>query len=784
MTMQRHTGSGSLSDYVGMAANTTQSSDRSTAGGLGALSAAATSASSSAAAADAAAARTALGLLTSSSSLGSIHSDHAPITSLSRNASLGNNSFRSSLLPSSQANPNGLWGRSATLSSMPLLSPSELTGTADGGGSEALQALMDEHRKRRLQGELKNAFMGPEQIAQQAKADLLQFQPKKRARTMLAESTSNATAAVAAAALESSQKKSALSSYLGSTLGTDNSTLSAAAELAQNSLLLRGTSAPGSTSAASRLALASSGITDLNSSLASLGGAGSNLSNLMHLEQIVRKQQLQEIHQSIQREKLEALQRLSSSTQDVLHDNALLELVLRQQQKNALSSIGGGNNTAALEAQIKALRNQQQQMHLQNANAGQKADNIDKQHRQLSKEESAVANFMRKNSANKNNSSGLASLSTAQIQQMIANRQIQQDEMPLPPSLIPAVSSMDSVAIMQMLLPKNRNAQNPNGANFPINSVGVGQNSAASALLPTSLASTASAPLANLLTPGPFNPNSMAANIGMFGGLGGNSANGLGMIPRSIAAAKIGAAAHMGANGVALHPSASDLIYEQRRLATAAEVSNTVRDSSVGKPPDAFVDRDPDGRARDLPTLLVVPMDHMQLSSHQTLLRYQIEVFRAGEEDTSTHTRGRNKPVQLGQIGIRCRHCKVLPVCRRKRGSVYFPRAVEGFYQAAQNMNSTHLQTGECPLMGDALRREFANLIATRGVSTGAGRAYWAKQARKLGLRNTENGIVFDKTRPEEEEGKKDSKDKKTDDSSDKGTEDKDSTTKKPESTD
>ncbi|OEU09011.1 hypothetical protein FRACYDRAFT_195904 [Fragilariopsis cylindrus CCMP1102] len=134
----------------------------------------------------------------------------------------------------------------------------------------------------------------------------------------------------------------------------------------------------------------------------------------------------------------------------------------------------------------------------------------------------------------------------------------------------------------------------------------------------------------------------------------------------------------------------------------------------------------------------------MQLSSHQTLLRYQIEVFRANEEDTSTHTRGRNKPVQLGQIGIRCRHCKVLPVSRRKRGSVYFPRAVEGFYQAAQNMNSTHLQTGECPLMGNALRQEFANLIATRGISTGAGRAYWAKQARKLGLRNTEDGIVFD----------------------------------------
>jgi len=53
--------------------------------------------------------------------------------------------------------------------------------------------------------------------------------------------------------------------------------------------------------------------------------------------------------------------------------------------------------------------------------------------------------------------------------------------------------------------------------------------------------------------------------------------------------------------------------------------------------------------------------------------------------------------------------------------------------------------------MGNALRQEFANLIATRGVSTGAGRAYWAKQARKLGLRNTESGIVFDKRGPDGE---------------------------------
>jgi hypothetical protein len=164
---------------------------------------------------------------------------------------------------------------------------------------------------------------------------------------------------------------------------------------------------------------------------------------------------------------------------------------------------------------------------------------------------------------------------------------------------------------------------------------------------------------------------------------------------------------------------------------------------NIGRPANAFVDREPNGRARSLPTLLVMPSDLVELSPHQTLLRYQIEVFRAQEEDVSTHTRGRNKPVQLGQIGVRCRHCKVLPVSERLRGSVYFPRAVEGFYQAAQNMNSTHLQTGECQVMGDDLRQEFADLIASRATSTGAGRSYWAQQARDLGLQNTEDGIRF-----------------------------------------
>mmetsp|Transcript_17714 Transcript_17714/g.40653 ORF Transcript_17714/g.40653 Transcript_17714/m.40653 type:complete len:753 (+) Transcript_17714:283-2541(+) len=731
MTMQRRTSSGNSPDN--------SISNRSTSGGLGALSAAANGSSSSPAAV--AAATTALGLLTgggSSLSGSMLHPDFPPSTSLSRNGSLSSVGLRSS----SSLGSHGLWGLSS--SSIPLLSPSELAEAADVNQNDSLHsvALLAQMRQR-IQEEQQQ-----EKAAESA---------KKRSRDLLMDDSS-----------DSANKKA---SY-GSALGAGNaSSLSGFGNL---------------------LSLQGGG--NLGSSLSGLGGSGGN--NLAQIEQLFRKQQLQQMQQMQQRKQLEEMQRLTSSSsggsgsqlsasrENIIRENAILQLMLQQQQQqlqqngaaNSLSSLGGANSSTALEAQIKALQQQQRQQqvheHLSNNDSlGNSSNrmNGDKQRNKLSPVlgEAAVRNFMAKNSAKNGNSgasASLGSLSTAQIQQMMASRQLLQqnqqqqqnldsDGIPLPPSLVPAVSSMDSISIMQMLLPKNRQKSQSG------QSLGGGNNASAlsSALMPSSLSSTSSSSALASQLSGMGIPSGQMTGLGFLGGLSANNVNGLsGMIgvPRhgsNVPGAKPGM--HLGNSNVSLHPSASDLIYEQQRLAAAAEVSNTVRDSTVGKPADAFIDRDPDGRARDLPTLLVVPMDHMQLSSHQTLLRYQIEVFRAGEEDTSTHTRGRNKPVQLGQIGIRCRHCKVLPVCRRKRGSVYFPRAVEGFYQAAQNMNSTHLQTGECPLMGEALRREFANLIATRGVSTGAGRAYWAKQARKLGLRNTENGIVFDKTRPEQREG-------------------------------
>lgn len=148
--------------------------------------------------------------------------------------------------------------------------------------------------------------------------------------------------------------------------------------------------------------------------------------------------------------------------------------------------------------------------------------------------------------------------------------------------------------------------------------------------------------------------------------------------------------------------------------------------------------------------LLVQPEDELRLSPHQVLLRTQIEVFRASRDDASTHTRGRNKPISIGQVGIRCRHCAYLPVARRQKGSTYFPASLQGIYQAAQNMSTTHMQCGLCSEMPDHIKQEFARLLATKAASSGAGRPYWAESAKKLGLVDTENGIRFAQDLPQD----------------------------------
>lgn len=146
-----------------------------------------------------------------------------------------------------------------------------------------------------------------------------------------------------------------------------------------------------------------------------------------------------------------------------------------------------------------------------------------------------------------------------------------------------------------------------------------------------------------------------------------------------------------------------------------------------------------------LPCTLASSRDAENLNSHQSFLRHQIQVFQAKEDDVYMHTRGRNKSIWMGQVGIRCRHCAHLLSSQRQKGSTYFPASLSGIYQAAQNMSTTHVQNGACPETPDYIKNHFVDLMPTKNCSSRGGRAYWATTAKTLGLVETEEGIAFKK---------------------------------------
>ena len=74
---------------------------------------------------------------------------------------------------------------------------------------------------------------------------------------------------------------------------------------------------------------------------------------------------------------------------------------------------------------------------------------------------------------------------------------------------------------------------------------------------------------------------------------------------------------------------------------------------------------------------LYMPRDKECLSSYQCLLRQQIELFAAGSEDVKSTMPGRNKAIVLGQVGIRCRHCAMLPARHRGTGATYYPAKLD-----------------------------------------------------------------------------------------------------------
>ena len=101
---------------------------------------------------------------------------------------------------------------------------------------------------------------------------------------------------------------------------------------------------------------------------------------------------------------------------------------------------------------------------------------------------------------------------------------------------------------------------------------------------------------------------------------------------------------------------------------------------------------------------------------------------------------GRNKPIVLGQVGIRCIHCRDEPVYKRGQQAVSYPSLITGIYNSVQQMLRLHIDC--CTGMPPEVRNKIEALKKSSSARGGR-KQYWVDSAKRLGLIDTTHGIHF-----------------------------------------
>ena len=153
------------------------------------------------------------------------------------------------------------------------------------------------------------------------------------------------------------------------------------------------------------------------------------------------------------------------------------------------------------------------------------------------------------------------------------------------------------------------------------------------------------------------------------------------------------------------------------------------------------------GSADPLPFLLASSDDRENLSELHCFVRKNIELFVATKHDVGQPQPGRRTPILCGQIGLRCIHCKTLPVRQRKKRAVCYPPNISGIYHCVSNMKFDHFSV--CHRMPFETKKKFDFLVSNMarrsklGLKSGSTSQYYIASAKKRGLVDTNKGIRF-----------------------------------------
>jgi hypothetical protein len=174
-------------------------------------------------------------------------------------------------------------------------------------------------------------------------------------------------------------------------------------------------------------------------------------------------------------------------------------------------------------------------------------------------------------------------------------------------------------------------------------------------------------------------------------------------------------------------------VQDRTRLDPVSDNPNTTTKLSNG--PFAMMDR---------PLSLAMPADKDWLTPLHCFVRLHcVEVFTASDNDVATPSKGKRKPIHVGQVGIRCPHCHTTAddsAKSRERGSVYYPTTIASIYNATMNLLQRHLHN--CSSVPSDIMRRYETLKADDARS-GTSKKYWVESSLSLGLVDTPAGIRF-----------------------------------------
>jgi len=114
-------------------------------------------------------------------------------------------------------------------------------------------------------------------------------------------------------------------------------------------------------------------------------------------------------------------------------------------------------------------------------------------------------------------------------------------------------------------------------------------------------------------------------------------------------------------------------------------------------------------------------------------MQQNIEVFKATKSDVDAPAPGRKHAVTVGQVGLRCIHCRhTVRSSDRVKRAVCYPSSIKRIYRTVIDMKLDHFL--QCKFVPEELKERLAELKVKHTRSTGTTMQYFIRAAHSIGL--------------------------------------------------